>query len=194
MAPSDSGSASLLKRITDPDTLQTLLVSVDAIVDLPARFRTDALEGRQWVAVPMESANHIDEGVASRVVDACRRNKVRSLYAVETEEHVTERCCYSLPATVGGLASFNRMLGLMYCVLVPPTTDWLILCTRDEHYAVAGTMELVESVIGKSAGRALEEFREFASHPDWDRKQREFYLGVVERYQEILSTRLRVER
>ena len=191
MASSSSRPTGVLTRITDGGAIRDLLGRVDEIVDIPARFRLGALEARGWAAVPIESANHLDEAIMRRIVDACPPCHIKSLYAVETEKLVTERRCYSLPTSIEGLVSFNRILGLMYCALFPPGIDWLILCTRDEHYAVAGTLELVEMLVGKSADHALAAFREFASDPVCDRRQREFYSGVVDRYQAIVTEQRR---
>jgi hypothetical protein len=155
---------------------------IDEIVDRPGRLHPDALEARQWIAVPVETANHLDEDTASRLVNHSRNAGAKRLFAVETERDVTKREFCSLPVSADGLASFNWELGLMYCALFSPALDWLILCTKDDHYVVAGPLEFVEAILDKPVGQALREFGEFASDPAWSPAERDFLQGVAERY------------
>jgi hypothetical protein len=182
MESGKSAPPNLLESLRDPRTAGDLVERIDEIVDRPGRLRPDALEARHWIAVPVETANHLDDNTISRLVNQCRNADVNRLFAVETERDVTERDCYSLPASADALASFNWELGLMYCALFPPALDWLILCTKDDHYAVAGRLEFVEAIIGKAVDQALREFGDLASDPAWSPAEREFLQGVAERY------------
>jgi hypothetical protein len=190
MESQKSPPLNLLEPLREPRTASDLVERIDEIVDRPGRLRPDALEARQWVAVPVETANHLDEDTVSRLLTRCKQADVKRLFAVETERDVTKRECYSLPASAEGLASFNCKLGLMYCALFPPALDWLILCTKDDHYVVAGRLEFVEAALAKRAGQALGEFVDLASDPAWSRAEREFLQGVAERYAAANAMRL----
>ncbi len=172
----------LLEPVQDARTASDLIERLDGIVDCPGRLRLDALDALQWVAAPVETANHLDEDTVSRLVNHCKDAGIKSLFAIETERDVTKRESYSLPVSTEGLGSFNWELGLMYCALFPPTLGWLILCTKDDHYVVAGSLEFVEAILAKPVGQAVKEFGELASDSAWTPAEREFLQGVAERY------------
>jgi hypothetical protein len=171
----------LLRQLTDTDT-NALREIVDQIVEKPADLRIDELKRLGWVAVPVEAATHIDEPTLHRILGVCASANVNRLLAAETEVLVTERRFFSMPATLDALREFNWELGPFYCTLCPDDYTWMILCTKDDYYAVAGPELVVETILGQPLNAALETFRAFASAVEWPANDRRFLEGVAQKY------------
>ncbi len=137
-------------------------------------FSPGLLRERGWKAVPAPSGMRLPTDCIPTIVSALRRAGCMQCIAVVTEAGYLQplrpenslfdgdATCYTLSITEAEFVAFNRKLGPFRSVLTDAVNSWAISC--NEWYNVfAGRPGLVEALLGRPIGRAMEEFLEFAS-------------------------------
>lgn len=181
------GGAIVFGPVSDRSECEVLKRRVDSLVYGPGTLRFEECARRGWIAVPAESENHISDEVIDLVSQYCEAEGIDDLVAVETETLVLERLCYRVHPSRKGLLEFNRAMGLMYWVLMPKNGRWLVLCTRDEFFLIAGSAMDVQRLLATPVETALVVFEAYANESGWTSGQHAILDAVVRGTKELLS-------
>jgi hypothetical protein len=139
------------------------------------------LKRRQWAAVPVESALHFDDADIDRIVTAAKNCNIPEFLAIRTEE-IREPYCYRLSADYASLAKFSKKCSHWKYLLVAIDESFMILCTVEEYFLIAGPRWIVELIAGRSIKLARLEFHRYADSAEWHESVRTLLLEVERRY------------
>jgi hypothetical protein len=85
--------------ITEPTVILDLETLARPLVESSGHLNTRWLEEEKWVAVPVESASHLDDHDAELLSEALRAAGITMCFAVATENLLNFPHCLSLEAT-----------------------------------------------------------------------------------------------
>ncbi len=133
------------------------------------RFRVDLtpkleiLEGAGWVAVPAESASHLDSGDIERLVLVSNSLSERAVDVVVVEplEQVVQ--FKQFPATHAGFYAFDQEYSHFCCALVARGRQFAIVYTPYDYVVVVGSPGVACQLVGQdSVPAARAAFTKFA--------------------------------
>lgn len=136
-----------------------------------------------WVAVPVESGEHFDDADQSNLLHALLARNYNSMLAVAVEDLGDHPHAYIVSATREGLAAFNRELSFLSFALFAGEPDWVILCTKQGYFVVAGPPDFVTQVLGRNLEEAFSDFHAFAADPWWTDQGRTGFLFLLNQLQ-----------
>jgi hypothetical protein len=168
--------------VTDAASLQKARALLDGIVKNRHDLHVEWLANKAWVAVPVESASHFDGDDARRLAAALAEANIQECFAVATEELKGSHICYRVPATVDGLLAFSWECGSFNFALVSHDRSFVVLCTSDDYFLVAGSMAFVSRAVGGDLARARASFEQFAQDASWPAAVRDALLLVSQKY------------
>lgn len=172
-----------LLTVTDREQIGRLDRLLKTTLDGPEHLRIEYLRLRGWVAVPFESALHLDEADADRIATAATKLRYHDCNAIPTES-LAGLLRYRVPITPLGLLEFSKKCSHFKYLLVPDGESFAILCSTDGYCVVAGPKHFVESALGKSIEAARDDFRRFVSAETWEPLRR-LLSGVARRYETL---------
>lgn len=121
----------------------------------------------EWIAVPVESYSHFTPDFRERLQNITSEQGVENIFAVLIETPETNPGAYKIPTTSEGIAEFNLVCGALNCALFAEDLNWVIVCTVDEYYIVAGQEPLVLQLLLASLERAVAEFEVYVKNINW---------------------------
>ena len=118
-----------------------------------------------WIAVPIES--NFDLEFELRLQRMMSERGTQNLFAVLIETPETKPVAYKIPTTLDGIDEFNLECGALNCALFAEDLDWVMVCTVDEYYIVAGQESFVSKLVLPGADRAFAEFEVYIENLSW---------------------------
>ena len=155
---------------------------IAGVVDCELHLDPDFLRSHQWTVVPVESGSHFDDSDIGRIVLAAQSagNEELNAFLVEDVSGVDSHLQFK--ADSEGFRHFNLKCGHFNYAICPNDCSFLIVCTTDDYYLLAGKQEFVESVLAKSIIEARIEFDEFAMDDEWLEPTKSMFCEVAARY------------
>jgi hypothetical protein len=140
---------------------------------LPFSYDKDGIEEiaivkqPEWIAVPVESNGHFDLEFQVRLQQTISEQGSQNIFAILIETPETEPVAYKIPNTREGIAEFNLVCGALNCALFTQELNWVIICTVDDYYIVAGQEPLVFQLLLANQDRAFAEFEVYVKNINW---------------------------
>lgn len=137
-----------------------------------------------WIAVPIES--NFDLEFEVRLQQMLSEQGTQSIFAVLIETPETKPVAYKIPTTLDGIDEFHLVCGASNCALFAEDLDWVVVCTIDDYYIVAGREPIVLQLLGTSRDRAFANFEAYIenfSNLNWPEPlgdRLKSYLGSVQ--------------
>lgn len=125
-------------------------------------FEAAWLDTHDWVVVPVENAGHFSREQIDRIVDVLFSAGHRSclaLSALVLPEPLPGS--YELKISADDLRTFNAECGIFRFLLTSYDLSWAISC-NEWFNLYAGSLELLEQMLGKPVERAREDFMGYA--------------------------------
>ena len=166
---------------SDVDLKRARMLIADMIEDA-GNFRPEWIAERDWIVVPVESADHFAKKDIEHLAAALRIAGCGELLAVASEPLENTPVCYKVPTTEEGLRELNGAIRDFYFVLLPEDRSWAIVCTKDDYYLVGGPVPFVLLALKTPIAQARRDFVGFAEntrHP----QMRTGLLDVATRYE-----------
>jgi hypothetical protein len=166
---------------SDVDVQRARMLIADMIED-SGNFRPEWIAERDWIVVPVQSADHFGKKDIEHLAAAFRIAGCDEFLAVATEPLVNTPVCYKVPTTEEGLRELNEAIRDFYFILLPVDRSWAVVCTKDDYYLAGGPLPFVLLALKTSIAQARADFVGFAEstrHP----KMRSGLLDVATRYE-----------
>ena len=144
-------------------------------------IRKKFLDENGWIAIPVESACHFDDEDAKRISQITNGRNLDRLNAVSLEDLAVPRCI-EIGANVHEVLKFSLDFGHFNYALFPSDHSFLLVCTTDDYFSVAGKPAVVEHVVGNSVDDARKEFSHYANDENWPIKTKLFLNEVSDWY------------
>ena len=155
---------------------------VKDVVEMPHHLVDTYLISKKWEAVPVQSASHFNKKDAELLAKAAHFFQTTECIAVATEQLENMTSSYRVEMTQDGLLQFSQECAHFNFVLAPEILTFVILCTVEDYYLVAGPPEFVTRALGMSIKDAREEFLAFANDKYWSASVRKNLRSVAKRY------------
>ncbi len=153
-----------LEPVLEAKLIASARARVEELVEAPDTIRMEQLSSLGWVAVPVESAGHFDEADAQNLTRALASLGQEACLAVITDEVPQADSVFRLPVTQDGLLEFSTELGHLNSVLIPETNSgFVVLCSVDDFFIVAGPEPLVRLVFPQGINSARVAFLSYAN-------------------------------
>jgi len=152
------------------------------VLDSELHLDNSFLRSQQWIVVPVESGSHFDDSDISRIASAVQSAENRRLNAFFVEDVSDVDSHFQFEADCDGLRHFNLKCGHFNYAICPNDWSFLIVCTTNDYYLLAGKQEFVESALGTSISEGRKEFDEFASQDDWLESEKLVFREIAARY------------
>ena len=173
-----------LEPITDPIRAEQAASLLDGIAERPEDLRLDWIARHGWTAVPVEGSMHFDERGSELLSGAMNEaGHVTCLGVITDLLPEGETRCYRVSTSTEGLLAFSRECSHFNCALIPISRQFVVLCTVDDYYLVAGPRAFVTRAIGSTIETARKTFLEFATLINWPEPVKTRFVSVAERYQ-----------
>lgn len=153
-----------LNPIIDPDRASAFLQKLNRIA---FRLNDDdcirLIKQNGWVAVPVESADHLSESEEERLLSVIQKKGYEELIAIPFENLKDFPLVSVAPATAEGIAELNWEFSFFWLALFAGEPDWVILGTKSNYFIVAGSPDFVCDFLDCGINDAFSEFYEFFS-------------------------------
>ncbi len=171
-----------IKPITDKVKIESALSLVASLIEDPYHLKLLFIRSRNWAVVPVESGSHFISEDAELLSQALHAIDCLECLAISTEPLNPEDMCYRVPTSKAGLFDFSKKLGFLNFALVSEDVSFIILCTVEDYYLVAGQADFVTRAVGKRLQGARRDFFKFATA--WkDDVMQKYLLSVYKRYE-----------
>ena len=155
---------------------------VRGVVDKEHQIKIENIAINSWIVVPVESGSHFSDDDIRSIATAIGRTNSEKLLAITLEELAEEDGFFAFDADENGLSDFDEKYGHYNVALFPPDHSFLLVCTSDDFFLVAGEESFVTLALGTTVELAKREFQEFSSDPSWPNYIRSFLESVASRY------------
>ncbi len=166
---------------TDVDIRRMRTLIVDIIED-SGNFRPEWIASRDWIVVPVESADHFGKRDIEHLAAAFRIAGYDEFLAVATEPLENTPVCYRVPTTEQSLRELNESIRDFQFILLPEDKSCSVLCTKDDYYLVGGPLPFILLALKISVSQARVDFVRFAENTR-HAKMRSGLLEVAARYE-----------
>ena len=166
---------------SDVDIRRMQALIIDVIED-SGNFKPEWIARRDWVAVPVESADHFGEQDIQYLAAAFRIAGHDEFVAVATEPPENTPVSYRVPTTEEGLRELNESIRNFQFILLPEDKSCAVLCTKDDYYLVGGPVPFVLLALKMSIAQARIDFVKFAENTRHVQMRRGL-LDVAARYE-----------
>lgn len=136
-----------------------------------------------WTAVPVESSSHFDLEFQTRLQQVMSERGTQNIFAVLIETPETKPAAYKIPTTLDGIEEFHLTCAASNCALFAEDLDWVIVCTVDEYFILAGQESFVFELMLPSADLAFTEFEAYIKNLNWSEpfnSQLKTHLNLVQ--------------
>lgn len=172
-----------IEPINAPNKVEEAMSLIEDIVDKPWHLNVQWLASHRWAAVPVESASHFDEKDAELISQAAASMGCSECLAVATEPLENSILCYRIPISQEGFLEFSRETTALNYVLSPEDRSFVVLCTSEDYYIVAGPREFVTKAVGTSIYKARQRFLKFGNDQFWPESERTRLIAVGQKYE-----------
>ncbi len=125
-------------------------------------FSPDWIRGHGWKVVPVESMARLPQPDIPRLVSVLSQAGTSECVALATEPLGDMPVCYVVSVDEADFRKVNSELGPFRFLLTDDGHSWAISCT-EWYNLYAAKAEFLDSMLGKSAEQAREEYAQFAS-------------------------------
>jgi hypothetical protein len=123
------------------------------------------LKERNWQCIPVETGLHFTEEDASRISKVCKSLKITYCLAVLTEELSVSKL-FKLGTSREDFLKFNYECGGFNYALVPDSKEFIISCSTNDFYVLAGERNTVEGLLGCTIEEGKQNFAEHSNNSD----------------------------
>ena len=173
-----NGPLVYIERITDKAQEEFARSLVANFVD-DTHISLSLIQEKNWVVVPVETANHFSEEDAALLSQALHAIDCFECFAIGIGFD-----CYRIPTSEAGLIEFSDEGAHFDYALTDENLSFLIFC-HFEYLLFAGQADFVTKAIGTSIQTARREFFDFADDTDY---LHEFFLSLYDRYKPFNGT------
>jgi len=166
---------------SDVDVRRMQALLVDVIED-SGNFKPEWIASRDWIVVPVESADHFGKQDIQYLAAAFRIAGYDEFVAMATEPLENTPISYRVPATEEGLRELNESIRNFQFILLPEDKSCAVLCTKDDYYLVGGPLPFVLLALKVSIAQARTDFVRFAENTRHVQMRRGL-LDVAARYE-----------
>lgn len=131
-----------------------------------------------WVAVPVESASHLDPNDQTRLLRAINDRGDERLYAVVVEPLQEFPGAFAVPPTSEGLQDFDQSLAHFNVVLIPNLLTWIVVFTTYDYFIATGPPDFIQALVGCAPESAFARFREFVEGSGATERVRRALVGI----------------
>jgi hypothetical protein len=156
--------------------------SIARAIDDSNQLRNEFLKDQGWIVV--ESGLHFDQADAERIAGAMRSTSKGKLLAILMEPLRNVEEALEFESSREGLLAFSRRCAHFSYVLSPEDFSFVVVCTTNDYYLVAGPRRFVEAALGNSVDEAWKRFHEFADDESWGDSDKARLLQVLKRCQQ----------
>jgi len=159
--------------------MRTLIAEV---IEDSGNFRPEWIASRDWIVVPVESADHFGKQDIEYLAAAFRRAGYDEFLAVATESLENTPVCYRVPTTEAGLLELNESIRNFQFILLPEDKSCAVLCTKDDYYLMGGPLPFTLLALKIPIAQARVDFVRFAENTRHSQMRRGL-LDVAARYE-----------
>lgn len=167
--------------VVDPTLTTKLRAYVALVLERPGFLSRAWMRERNYLAVPVESGMHFTDQDIANILVACRKLGLETAYATAAEELWEFPPFWRLSLDEHGLNRFNFECASLNFMVAPEGLEFVLLCTSDDYFIVAGTRSFVEVVTGTSLEEADRRFRDYAEVA-WGGTDQERLFAVADYY------------
>ena len=120
-----------------------------------------------WIAIPVGSGSHFELEFQARLQQVISERGTQSIFAILIETPETKPVAYKIPTTLDGIEEFRLVCGSLNCALFAEDLDWVIVCTVNDYYILAGQEPLMFELLLASSDRAFAEFGAYIENLNW---------------------------
>ena len=154
------------------------------VLDSEQHLDSDFFHSQQWIVVPVESGLHFDDSDIRRIAPAIQLTGNKKLNAVLIEDVSNVVSHLQFEADFDGFQQFNHECGHFNYAICPNDRSFLIVCTTNGYYLLAGKQGFVESALGMSIIEGRKAFDVFANDDSWPELEKSVFRGIAIRYNE----------
>lgn len=162
-----SPESDVLEALYAPDEVDRIRRAAGRVVRRSGRGELTLIKQPGWAAVPVASTDHFSAADEARLLQAMRGSVRRDVWAVALEPLDNFPPAFAVPPNAGGISAFNYECAHFNFALFAGEPSWIVICTTDEYFIVAGSPGFVESALGCDLNQAFARFHDFAVDPGW---------------------------
>jgi len=166
---------------SDVDIRRMQALIADMIED-SGNFRPEWIASREWIVVPVESADHFGKQEIEYLAAGFRIAGYGEFLAVATEAVENTPFCYRVPTTEEGLRELNASIRNFQFILLPEDKSCAVFCTKDDYYLLGGPLPFILLALKIPIAQARVDFLKFAENTR-HAKMRRGLLDVAARYE-----------
>ncbi len=169
----------ILQPITDSQNVDEIQRTFNMVVTRSSRAALSLVKREGWLAVPVESAHHLDAADQKRLLRAAQAVGTRRVRALMLEDLGNFPRAFAVQTSREGIAAFNWECGHFNVALGGDDALWIIGCTTDDFYVVAGPRLFVTLCVGGDIQGAFDTFRAFTAAPEWSASLRAVLVSTL---------------
>jgi hypothetical protein len=169
----------VLQPITDTQSVDETRQTFSSVVTRSTGAALSVVKREGWVAVPVESAHHLDDDDQIRLLRAVQAVKTRRVRALMLENLGDFPPAFDIQSSLAGIAAFNWECGHFNVALGGDDAMWIVACTTDDFYVIAGPAQFVTICVGGDIREAFDAFRAFATAPEWSKSLRAVLVSTL---------------
>ena len=155
--------------------IEQIVSIVRKAVENSTLLSSEWLKNKGYTVVPVESACHFDEDDAENIANAMTAIGYSGCLATPTEKLDNIPPLIEVHASQAGLMEFSRQYGHYNMCLTTQDEAFLILCTVNDYFLVAGAKVFIEKAVGCTIEEAFERFYETAEDDWWKGRLKAVY-------------------
>jgi hypothetical protein len=173
-----------LLPLADPGQVSIISQTLGTVLDRDRGGVLTLVKRDGWVAVALPSSFHCSSRDQLRVTKAIEEFHSVGCFAVTLEPLEGFPPVLAVPSTLDGIRDLNEATGHFNVALFSGTPDWIVACTTDDYFLIAGPPRFVHVAAGGDVDEVITRFQEYADDPAWTPDVRRTLLRLLDALRE----------